>query len=371
MTAPEAARPAPQASYLRIEGVVKRYAPGAAAAVDGVSLDIAAGEFFALLGPSGCGKTTLLRMLAGFETPDEGRILIDGVDMAGVPPYRRPINMMFQSYALFPHMTAAANVGFGLKQDRVPAAERAARVAAMLELVKLARLAGRKPHQLSGGERQRVALARALAQEPKLVLLDEPLAALDRKLREETRFELVRIQQRVGITFLMVTHDQEEAMSMASRIAVMSQGRIVQLGTPQQIYETPANRFVADFIGGVNLFEGRVLRAQGGLLEVESAEAGTTLFVEHGPLPAGSAVAVAVRPEKIVFAAPAGAPNRLAGRVRGTAYRGEASTYEVELPGGKVLRVTQVNAARRAPPHGAGEAVALAFAPAAAVVLTP
>ncbi len=371
MIAPAATRPAPQASYLRIEGVAKRFAPGVPAAVDGVSLDIAAGEFFALLGPSGCGKTTLLRMLAGFETPDEGRILIDGVDMAGVPPYRRPVNMMFQSYALFPHMTAAANVGFGLKQDGVPAAEREARVAAMLDLVKLARLAGRKPHQLSGGERQRVALARALAQEPKLVLLDEPLAALDRKLREETRFELVRIQQRVGITFLMVTHDQEEAMSMASRIAVMAQGRIVQLGTPQEIYETPANRFVADFIGGVNLFEGRVLRAQGGLLEVECAEAGTTLFVEHGALPAGSAVAVAVRPEKLVLAPPAGAVNRLQGRVRGAAYRGEASTYEVELAGGKLLRVTLVNAARRAPPYGAGEAVALAFAPAAAVVLAP
>ena len=247
--------PAPAAAHLRIEAVVKRFASGVAA-VDGVSLDIAAGEFFALLGPSGCGKTTLLRLLAGFETPDEGRILIAGADMAGVPSYRRPVNMMFQSYALFPHMTAAQNVGFGLKQDRLPKAEREARVAAMLDLVKLTRLAQRKPHQLSGGERQRVALARALAREPKLVLLDEPLAALDRKLREETRFELVRIQQRVGITFLMVTHDQEEAMSMASRIAVMSQGRIVQLGTPQEIYETPASRFVADFIGGVNLPRG-------------------------------------------------------------------------------------------------------------------
>jgi putrescine transport system ATP-binding protein len=371
VTAPPAARAAPEASHLRIDGVVKRFAPGAAAAVDGVSLDIAAGEFFALLGPSGCGKTTLLRMLAGFETPDQGRILIDGVDMAGVPAYRRPVNMMFQSYALFPHMTAAANVGFGLKQDGVPAAERASRVARMLDLVKLGRLAGRKPHQLSGGERQRVALARALAQEPKLVLLDEPLAALDRKLREETRFELVRIQQRVGITFLMVTHDQEEAMTMASRIAVMSQGRIAQLGTPQEIYETPANRFVADFIGGVNLFEGRVLRAEGGLLEVESAEAGAALFVEHAPLPPGASVAVAVRPEKIAFAPAPGAANRLAGRVRGAAYRGEASTYEVELEGGKVLRVTEVNAARRARPRAAGEAVTLAFAPAAAVVLAP
>jgi putrescine transport system ATP-binding protein len=369
VTAPAAARPAPAAAHLRIEAVVKRFAPGAAAAVDGVSLDIEAGEFFALLGPSGCGKTTLLRLLAGFETPDEGRILIAGADMAGVPPYRRPVNMMFQSYALFPHLTVAQNVGFGLKQDRLPKPEREARIAAMLDLVKLTRLAGRKPHQLSGGERQRVALARALAQEPKLVLLDEPLAALDRKLREETRFELVRIQRRVGITFLMVTHDQEEAMSMASRIAVMSQGRIVQLGTPQEIYESPASRFVADFIGGVNLLEGRVLRARDGLIEIESAEAGGTLLVEHPPLAAGSAVAIAVRPEKIAFAPPAAAANRLEGRVRGAAYRGEASTYEVELASGKLLRVTQVNLARRTQPYAAGESVSLGFAPAAAVVL--
>jgi putrescine transport system ATP-binding protein len=371
VTALAAAHPSAAAAHLRIDGVVKRFAAGAAAAVDGVSLDIAAGEFFALLGPSGCGKTTLLRMLAGFEAPDAGRILIAGADMAGVPSYRRPVNMMFQSYALFPHMTVAQNIGFGLKQDRLPKPEREARVAAMLDLVKLARLARRKPHQLSGGERQRVALARALAQEPKLVLLDEPLAALDRKLREETRFELVRIQQRIGITFLMVTHDQEEAMSMASRIAVMSQGRIVQLGTPQEIYETPASRFVADFIGGVNLLEGRVLRARDGLIEVESAEAGATLVVEHPALVAGSAVAIAVRPEKIAFAPPAAAANRLEGRVRGTAYRGEASTYEVELASGKVLRVTLVNAVRRAQPLAAGDSVSLAFAPAAAVVLPP
>ena len=350
---------------------MKRFASGAAAAVDGVSLDIAPGEFFALLGPSGCGKTTLLRLLAGFETPDEGRILIAGADMAGVPPYRRPVNMMFQSYALFPHLTVAQNVGFGLKQDRLPRREREARVAAMLDLVKLARLAQRKPHQLSGGERQRVALARALAQEPKLVLLDEPLAALDRKLREETRFELVRIQQRVGITFLMVTHDQEEAMSMASRIAVMSQGRIVQLGTPREIYETPASRFVADFIGGVNLLEGRVLSAHDGLIEIKSAEAGGTLVVEHPALATGSAVAIAIRPEKIAFAPPAATANRLDGRVLGVAYRGEASTYEVELASGRVLRVTQVNTAPRAQPYAAGDGVLLGFAPAAAVVLPP
>jgi putrescine transport system ATP-binding protein len=359
------------ASHLRIERLVKRFAPGAAAAVDDISLDIAAGEFFALLGPSGCGKTTLLRLLAGFETPDQGRIFIDGADMADVPPYRRPVNMMFQSYALFPHMTVAGNVGFGLKQDRLPKSEIAAKVAAMLELVKLTRLAGRKPHQLSGGERQRVALARALAQEPKLMLLDEPLAALDRKLREETRFELVRIQQRVGITFLMVTHDQEEAMSMASRIAVMSDGRIAQLGTPQQIYESPASRFVADFIGGVNLFTGRVARAEAGLLFVDSADAGATLVVEHGVLAAGSVVTIALRPEKIALAAPGDARNRLDGTVRGMAYRGEASTYEIELANGKRLRVTLPNTARSAPSLAPGQAVALGFEPTACAVLPP
>ena len=357
------------AAHLRIERVVKRFAAGAAAAVDGVSLDIAAGEFFALLGPSGCGKTTLLRLLAGFEAPDEGRILIEGADMAEVPPYRRPVNMMFQSYALFPHMTVAANVGFGLRQDRRPRAEIDARVAAMLDLVKLSRLAGRKPHQLSGGERQRVALARALAQEPKLVLLDEPLAALDRKLREETRLELVRIQQSVGVTFLMVTHDQEEAMSMASRIAVMAEGRIVQLGTPQQIYESPADRFVADFIGAVNLFSGVVMRAADGLLHIETGEAQATLAVAHAPLAPGSHVAIALRPEKIAADAPPGAPNRLAGRVRSMSYRGEASTYEVELAGGKIVRVTLPNATRQQRRFAVGDAVTLAFAPDSGVVL--
>src|SRR5579872_636402 len=224
------------APHLLIEALVKRFAPGQAAAVDGVSLAIEKGEFFALLGPSGCGKTTLLRMLAGFEVPDEGRVLIDGADMARVPPYARPTNMMFQSYALFPHLTVERNVGFGLRQDGVAKEEIGRRVASMLDLVKLGRHAARKPHQLSGGERQRVALARALIKEPKLLLLDEPLTALDRKLREETRFELVRIQQRVGITFLLVTHDQEEAMSMASRIAVMDRGRIVQMGAPAEVY---------------------------------------------------------------------------------------------------------------------------------------
>ncbi len=358
--------------YLRIEGVVKRFAPDTPPAVDGVSLDITRGEFFALLGPSGCGKTTLLRMLAGFEQPEEGRILIDDVDMAGVPPYARPVNMMFQSYALFPHLSVAQNVGFGLRQDGLPRREIAGRVAAMLDLVKLGRLADRKPHQLSGGERQRVALARALVKEPKLLLLDEPLTALDRKLREETRFELVRIQQRIGITFLMVTHDQEEAMTMASRIAVMSAGRIAQLGTPEAVYESPANRFVADFIGSVNLLTGRIVGSEAGLLLIDSSETGSRFRVRHEALAAGTEIALAVRPEKITLsAAPtAEAPNTIAGTVKGVAYRGEASTYQVELGGGKIMRVSLPNAERRAAPFAVGQPVSLAFDPGAGVVLT-
>jgi len=359
--------------YVRLEHVVKRYAPGGPAAVDDVSLDIARGEFFALLGPSGCGKTTLLRLVAGFERPDEGRILLDGADMAGVPPYTRPVNMMFQSYALFPHMTVAQNVAFGLRQDGLRRREIAPRVAAMLDLVKLGRLAGRKPHQLSGGERQRVALARALVKEPKLVLLDEPLAALDRKLREETRFELVRIQRRIGITFLLVTHDQEEAMSMASRIAVMSQGKIVQLGTPPEIYETPANRFVADFIGTVNFFTGHVAGTDGPLLHVFCPDAGAVFTVEHEPLAAGADVAIALRPEKIALEAPPAEAgrNRLVGRIAAIAYRGEASSYEIELATGRTLRATLPNTRRRAPPFAVGQSVGLTFEPGACVVFRP
>ncbi len=246
-------------SIVRIEGLTKRF--GAITAVDGIDLEIRRGELFALLGGSGCGKTTLLRMLAGFETPDGGRIVIDGQDMTGVPPYRRPVNMMFQSYALFPHMDVAANVGYGLRRDGVAAPEIAKRVAEALEQVKLSDHAARRPAQLSGGQRQRVALARALVKRPKLLLLDEPLAALDRKLREGTRFELVRLQEELGLTFVMVTHDQEEAMSMATRLAVMNAGRVAQTGTPHDIYEQPATRFVADFIGIAN-----ILQADGGWL---------------------------------------------------------------------------------------------------------
>ncbi len=347
--------------HLRIERVVKRFAAHGVPAVDRVSLDVERGQFFALLGPSGCGKTTLLRLLAGFERPDEGRIMIDGADMADVPPYARPVNMMFQSYALFPHMSVAENVAFGLRQDRRPRAEIETRVAAMLDLVKLGRLAQRRPGQLSGGEKQRVALARALVKEPKLLLLDEPLTALDRKLREETRVELVAIQERVGITFLMVTHDQEEAMSMASRVAVMSDGRIAQIGAPREVYEAPASRFVADFLGAVTLFAGRVVAVEGRLHRIASDEAGATLAVDCAPLEIGRAVVVAIRPEKIALAAsPAsGAANCLAGTVAKISYRGDASTYRVALATGKMVRVTASNQTRGS---GIAEATAVTLA---------
>jgi putrescine transport system ATP-binding protein len=349
--------------------LVKRFDGAATQAVDGVSLDIERGEFFALLGPSGCGKTTLLRMVAGLETPDAGRIAIDGADMTEIPPYRRPVNMMFQSYALFPHMSVARNVGFGLRQEGVARRTIEARVEALLELVKMNALAKRRPGHLSGGERQRVALARALVKEPKLLLLDEPLTALDRKLREETRFELKRIHRSVGITFLMVTHDQEEAMSMASRIAVMNEGRIVQQGAPEAVYENPSNRFVAGFLGAINLFEGTVAGSERGLLMAET-EVGR-LAVDHGPVAAGAVIAVAVRPEKIRLTRGAlpGARNSLAGTLRTIAYRGEASTYEIELAGGRLVRVTASNRERRPEGFVAGDAVFLSFEPGAARVL--
>jgi putrescine transport system ATP-binding protein len=302
---------------VRIEGLVKRF--GAITAVAGVDLDIEHGELFALLGGSGCGKTTLLRLLAGFETPDAGRILIDGQDMAGVPPHARPVNMMFQSYALFPHMDVGANVAYGLKREGVAKAEIATRVAGALELVQMVDHAGRRPNQLSGGQRQRVALARALIKRPKLLLLDEPLAALDRKLREGTRFELVRLQEQLGLTFVVVTHDQEEAMSMAGRMAVMNAGRIAQIGTPHDIYEHPATRFVADFIGIANLLD-----VSGG----------------------GEPRWLALRPEKIVLSTTQ--PDRahaVAGRIVDIAYEGGRSLYRVATEG-TVILVSMANVAR-------------------------
>ena len=344
---------APGNAFLRIEGVSKRF--GSVTAVDDVSLDIGRGEFFALLGPSGCGKTTLLRMLAGFETPSAGALLLEGEDLAALPPYRRPVNMMFQSYALFPHMTVAGNVAFGLRQDRVPRAEIATRVADALALVELSPLARRKPHQLSGGQRQRVALARSLVKRPRLLLLDEPLAALDKKLREQTQFELMAIQQRVGITFVIVTHDQDEAMTVADRIAVMDRGRIAQVDTPSAIYEAPRSRYVAEFIGDVNIFEGRARAVNGADLVIDQADAPAGLAAParaDGPA-AGDSVMLAVRPEKIEIASGpplSGTYNAMEGEVTEVGYLGSVSTYRVRLDSGKTVVSTQTNRLR----HGVG-----------------
>jgi putrescine transport system ATP-binding protein len=335
--------------YVRIEKITKSF--GEFKAVDDVSLKIYQGEIFCLLGASGCGKTTLLRMLGGFETPTSGRIFIDGEDMTGVPPYERPVNMMFQSYALFPHMTVEQNVAFGLKQDRVPKAEIRERVATMLDLVKLGAFAQRKPHQLSGGQKQRVALARSLVKRPKLLLLDEPLGALDKKLREHTQFELIGLQDRLGVTFVVVTHDQEEAMTLASRIGVMNHGEIVQAGTPSEIYEFPSSKFVADFIGSVNIFEGRLIEDEPAYVRIASPELGGTIYVGHGISAASDTVVwAAVRPEKIHMSteAPPGTDNVANGAVQDIAYLGDLSIYLVKLPTGKVVRVTQPNTSRHA-----------------------
>ncbi len=366
-----------QAPYVRVEKVTKAY--GDFVAVDEVSLSIYRNEFFGLLGGSGSGKTTLLRMLAGFEQPTEGKIFIDGVDMAGIPPYERPVNMMFQSYALFPHMTVEQNVAFGLKQDNVPKAEIRDRVADMLGMVQLSAFGKRRPHQLSGGQRQRVALARSLVKRPKLLLLDEPLGALDKKLREKTQFELVNIQEKLGVTFIVVTHDQEEAMTMSSRIAVMNHGMIAQVGTPTEIYEYPHSRFVAEFIGSINMFEGRVVEADADQVRVASDEAGCELRISHAtPAPAGTPVAVAIRPEKIALskegpANPEGQAagcNATKGIVREIAYLGDVSIYLVQLPTGKTVRVTAPNLTRRTEmPITWEDEVYLSWRPFAGVVL--
>src|SRR5262245_7256805 len=333
--------------YVRIERVTKKF--GDFTAVNDVSLKIYKGEIFCLLGGSGCGKTTLLRVLAGFETPTSGAVFIDGQDMSGIPPYDRPVNMMFQSYALFPHMSVEKNVAFGLEQEGLPRADIAKRVADMLAIVKMTPYAKRKPHQLSGGQRQRVALARSLVKKPKLLLLDEPLGALDRKLREHTQFELVNIQEQLGVTFVVVTHDQEEAMTLASRVGVMNHGEIVQVGTPSEIYEFPNSRFVADFIGSVNMFEGRLLEDEPNYVRVQSEELGGTIFINHGGGAAPSAtVWVAIRPEKIAIAreACAGPDNCVRGVVKEIAYMGDISTYLVQLATGKMVRITQPNVVR-------------------------
>lgn len=335
--------------YIHLEGVSKDFA--GVPAVDNVTLSVFQGEFFSLLGPSGCGKTTLLRMLAGFEIPSQGKIYIDGVDVTRRPAYDRPVNMMFQSYALFPHMTVEQNIAFGLKQERVSKAEIRERVKDVLKLVQMERFGTRRPHQLSGGQRQRVALARSLVKRPKLLLLDEPLAALDKKLREQTQFELVNIQEEVGITFIMVTHDQEEAMTMSTRLGVMDHGRLRQIGSPNEIYEYPHSEYVADFIGSINKFEGRVVEKETDHILVESEEAGCELYVSHSAdTPEGSQVKVAIRPEKIMIATSPSEQKRNAtkGFVKDIGYLGDVSIYHVELESGKIVLATQPNLVRLA-----------------------
>ncbi len=358
---------------IRFDNVTKRF--GDFTAISGLTLDIYAREFFALLGPSGCGKTTLMRMLAGFETPSEGVISLGGQDIGPVPPNKRPVNMMFQSYALFPHLSVADNIAFGLKRSgNMTRQQISARVDEMLELVQLGKFGKRKPHQISGGQRQRVALARALAKAPKLLLLDEPLAALDKKLRAETQFELMDIQEKLGTTFVIVTHDQEEAMTVASRVAVMDHGRLVQVATPERIYEFPNSRYVADFIGEVNLLDGAVLRKTKAGLTISWAE-GQPPIAAQGPedLQKGANCTFAIRPEKITISSdkPEGCANALSGRVLDIGYLGNISTYHVELANGQVIKAQMANnrrLSRRA--FSWDDEVWLSFTDSAGVVLT-
>ncbi|MEY3702807.1 MAG: hypothetical protein RLZZ561_427 [Pseudomonadota bacterium] len=337
---------------ISIRNITKRF--GNMVAVDNVSLDILEGEFFVLLGPSGCGKTTLLRMLAGFEMPSDGQILIGGQDMAGVAPNRRPVNMVFQSYAVFPHMSVTDNVAYGLKIAGLDKSEIRHRVDEALELVSLGGLGTRMPDQLSGGQRQRVALARGLVMRPKVLLLDEPLSALDAKLRAQMQFELAELQDNVGITFVTVTHDQDEALSMASRIAVMNKGDIAQLAEPADLYEHPANRFVADFIGSVNIFEGKLTVDEPEQAMVDCPELGR-VFLNHGVTGAHeTTVWVAIRPEKITMLpagrakakdSPAGT-NIAQGQIKGMSYLGDVTIYDIRLDSGRSIRVSRPNLSR-------------------------
>jgi putrescine transport system ATP-binding protein len=348
-------------AFIRINELSKHF--GDFVAVDSVDLDIGRRELFSILGGSGCGKTTLLRMLAGFETPTSGRIIIDGVDITNLPPYRRPVNMMFQSYAIFPHMSVEKNIAYGLQKEGLPKTEIKSRVAEMLELVQLQQFATRKPNQLSGGQRQRVALARALVKSPKVLLLDEPLAALDKKLREHTQFELMGLQDRLGITFVVVTHDQEEAMILSSRIAVMNEGRLEQVGKPKEVYEYPRNRFVADFIGTINMFEGIVEDRCDGMIHVRCEEAGAVLTacdIEEEPggspdggsnVSKGSPVCLAIRPEKIFISQerPVDSDDTcLPGVVEDLGYFGNLSLYRIRLASGRVVQVSAQNRQRSA-----------------------
>ena len=353
LSAPPIEAEAADTPLLRIDAVVKKF--GVFRAVNRLSLDIRAGEFFALLGPSGCGKTTLLRMLAGFETPDEGRILLDGKDIALVLPHQRPVNMMFQSYALFPHLSVRDNIAFGLKRAGMARTEIASRVAEMVALVKLEGLEKRKPDQLSGGQKQRVALARSLARRPRLLLLDEPLAALDKKLRESTQIELVELQRRLGMTFVIVTHDQEEAMTVADRIGVMDAGRLEQVGTPRELYEAPHSRWVAEFVGDINIFEGQLESRDSGRLMIATSDAGTIVVAEPRRPMTKPRVCVAIRPEKVKLSrrgpasdgvAATQAINRLEGVVTDVSYLGGVTSYKVQLDTGAVVRSSMANTAR-------------------------
>jgi putrescine transport system ATP-binding protein len=361
---------------LRIDAVTKQF--GSFVAVDRLSLDIAAGEFFALLGPSGCGKTTLLRMLAGFEVPDAGRILLNGADVAAVLPHQRPVNMMFQNYALFPHLSVGDNIAFGLKRAGMPRSEINARVAEMIALVKLEGLAKRRPDQLSGGQKQRVALARSLARRPKVLLLDEPLAALDKKLREQTQLELMELQRRLGTTFIIVTHDQEEAMTMADRIGVMDAGRLEQVATPRQLYEAPSSRWIAEFVGDINMIEGQIESRSDHRWIIATRAAGTVVAAAPRQPTEKAAICVAIRPEKVKLSrrGPAsdtvntGALNRLEGTVTDVSYLGGHTIYQIKLDAGAVLRASLANTARLdIDAYNNGQRVVAWFAPDDCVVL--
>ncbi|MSP67328.1 MAG: ABC transporter ATP-binding protein [Alphaproteobacteria bacterium] len=353
---------------LRLDGVSRRF--GNTRAADRVSFTVAAGEMFSILGPSGCGKSTLLRLIAGFETPDAGAILLNGEDLVAVPPHRRPVNMMFQSYALFPHLSVADNVGFGLRRQGRPAAEVARRVGELLALVRLEEFGPRRVQQLSGGERQRVALARALARAPKLLLLDEPLGALDRQLRAATQLELTALQRSLGLTLLVVTHDQEEAMAHSARLAIMRQGRIEQVGTPAEVYRRPASRFVAEFVGEATLLTGRLVAAAGGQLAVAvDGLPRPVQVVGDAALAVGTAVTVMLRPEALSLRA-ASADNAVAGSVVDIAYTGSHSLYRVRTAAGLVLKVAETHGGEAAEtPVALGAAVTVAWPAAAGVVL--
>ncbi len=358
---------------IRIQNVSKVF--GSFTAVDDVSLDIYEREFFALLGPSGCGKTTLMRMIAGFEVPTSGSITIAGQDLTDVPPHRRPVNMMFQSYALFPHMSVEKNIAFGLEMDKLPRGEIAARVEEMLHLVKLEAFAKRKPHQLSGGQRQRVALARSIAKRPKVLLLDEPLGALDKKLREETQFELLELQMTLGMTFVIVTHDQDEAMTMADRIAVMNHGQFVQISPPAELYEQPVSKYVADFIGDINLLEGRVTKNEPGTIILDSEMTGSRIeAVGESSAGMGDKVWFAVRPEKVAISLePPRDPtiNATEGTVWDIGYVGDVSVYHVRLNSGGTMRVSIANTQRVVErPISWEDKVFLTWTPDSGIVLT-